>query len=129
MSKARITFREYNSLKSYLLFKATGGITSTYSKSNEMYWQPRATTHGSLFAPLYQTSMIRALPQGYNYPMSRGLNCTIFDTPCEEYDNFATVLKYPGVRRLGLAVNVYGQERSWKWKASRNGKLHWALTH
>ncbi|CAG8902816.1 unnamed protein product [Penicillium egyptiacum] len=30
------------------------------------------TAHGWLFAPLYQTPMIRAFPKGFNYPIPRG---------------------------------------------------------
>ncbi|KAJ5197148.1 hypothetical protein N7449_007627 [Penicillium cf. viridicatum] len=38
-----------------------------------------------------------------------GINCTIFDEPCEEYDDFAAVLKTPGFRRLDIAMLIGGQ--------------------
>lgn len=38
-----------------------------------------------------------------------GINCTIFDEPYEEYDNFAAVLKTPGFRRLDIAILIGGQ--------------------
>lgn len=142
--------------------------------------------HGNLFAPLYPTPMIRAFPQGFNYPIPRGwpyprltmepatayawnqypelreryrgfrtamrvlanepnsvselvmtsnflptgINCTIFDEPCEEYDHFATVLKTPGFRRLDIALLVGGEaeeDLDACWRSLLNGRLCRAL--
>ncbi|KAJ5850970.1 hypothetical protein N7455_010826 [Penicillium solitum] len=59
-----------------------------------------------------------------------GINCTIFDEPCEEYDNFAAVLKTPGFRRLDIAILIGGQFDS-EIRGSRrsllNGRLRRAL--
>lgn len=59
-----------------------------------------------------------------------GINCTIFDEPCEEYDDFATVLKAPGFCRLDIAMLVGGQFDS-EIRGSRrsclNGRLRRAL--
>ncbi|KAJ5815014.1 hypothetical protein N7474_006791 [Penicillium riverlandense] len=58
-----------------------------------------------------------------------GINCTIFDDPCKEYDNFATVLKHPGFRRLDLALIIGGIEREeLNWSSFRNGRLRQALS-
>ncbi|KAJ5100591.1 hypothetical protein N7456_006643 [Penicillium angulare] len=58
-----------------------------------------------------------------------GVNCTIFDYPCEEYDNFAALLKAPGFRRLDLALTIRGiHEAGENWKSFRNGRLHKALS-
>lgn len=35
--------------------------------------------HGWLFAPLYETPMIRAFPYGFNYPVPRGWHCDPVD--------------------------------------------------
>ncbi|KAJ5547206.1 hypothetical protein N7494_004791 [Penicillium frequentans] len=120
-------------------------------------------THGWLFAPLYETPMIRAFPYGLNYPIPHGwpggggmlslwedesehyknrwhgfrmvtrvlaqeashrvtellidvnglptgLNCSMFYTPSEEYNNLVTILSRPGFRRLDLPLSVGGQE-------------------
>ncbi|KAI3201018.1 hypothetical protein DTO027I6_6121 [Penicillium roqueforti] len=40
-----------------------------------------------------------------------GINCAIFDEPCEEYNHFATVLKKPGFRRLDIALLLGGDVR------------------
>jgi hypothetical protein len=37
-----------------------------------------------------------------------GINCTIFDEPCEEYDNFAKVVS--GLRRLDIAMLIGGED-------------------
>ncbi|KAJ5635068.1 uncharacterized protein N7484_008381 [Penicillium longicatenatum] len=36
-----------------------------------------------------------------------GVNCTIFHDPCEEYENFTTILKQPGFRHLDLALTIH----------------------
>lgn len=38
-----------------------------------------------------------------------GINCTIFDESCEEYDNFVVVLKTPGFCCLDIAMLIGGQ--------------------
>lgn len=58
-----------------------------------------------------------------------GLNCTMLDHPCEEYDNIAMVLKHPGLRRLDLSFIIRGIEREdVDWRSFRNGRLHQALS-
>lgn len=59
-----------------------------------------------------------------------GINCTIFDEPCEEYDDFATVLKTPGFCRLDIAMLVGGQfdsESRGSRRSFLNGRLRRAL--
>ncbi|KAJ5552443.1 hypothetical protein N7494_001821 [Penicillium frequentans] len=57
-----------------------------------------------------------------------GINCTIFDDPCEEYENFTTILKQPGFRHLDLALAIHRiEEPEQNWRSLRNGKLHQAL--
>ncbi|KAJ5181144.1 hypothetical protein N7491_000698 [Penicillium cf. griseofulvum] len=59
-----------------------------------------------------------------------GLNCTIFDQPCEEYDNFATVLKNPGFRHLAITFLVGGESDDQLdacWRSFLNGRLRRAL--
>ncbi|KAJ5142712.1 uncharacterized protein N7515_001499 [Penicillium bovifimosum] len=55
-----------------------------------------------------------------------GINCTIFDEPCEEYDHFVTVLKKPGFRRLDIALLVNGERQEDLeacWRSLLNGHL------
>ncbi|KAJ5124494.1 uncharacterized protein N7515_008319 [Penicillium bovifimosum] len=59
-----------------------------------------------------------------------GINCTIFDEPCEEYDHFATVLKKPGFRRLDIALLVSGKRQEDLeacWRSLLNGRLRRAV--
>ncbi|KAI2725291.1 hypothetical protein CBS147326_6003 [Penicillium roqueforti] len=56
-----------------------------------------------------------------------GLNCTIFDQPCEEYDNLLTILRSPGFCRLDLPLLVGGQEHE-DWLSFRSGYLKHALS-
>ncbi|KAJ5824067.1 hypothetical protein N7447_006407 [Penicillium robsamsonii] len=145
--------------------------------------------HGWLYAPLYETPMIRFFPCGFNYPIPRGwptsndgevpryahpwkeatevrknqwravrkvtsvlaeikhnvselvldvnqlptgLNCTIFDQPCEEYNNLVQILRSPGFCRLDLTLLVGGQEgiignNDKTWISFRSGYLKGAL--
>ena len=138
--------------------------------------------HGWLFAPFYETPMIRSFPHGFNYPIPRGwptsglaqtppyafpwedeaeknkwrgfrmvmrllaqqehniselvinvnqlptgLNCRIFDRPCEEYNSLVALLKRPGFCHLDLAMIVRGQERQ-GWPSFRSGYLRQALS-
>ncbi|KAJ5124809.1 uncharacterized protein N7515_008634 [Penicillium bovifimosum] len=59
-----------------------------------------------------------------------GINCTIFDEPCEEYNHFATVLKKPGFRRLDIALLLGGkreEDLEACWRSLLNGRLRRAL--
>lgn len=59
-----------------------------------------------------------------------GINCTIFDEPCEEYYNFTTVRRHPGFRRLDLALLIGGEdekELDLCWRSLLNGRLRRAL--
>ncbi|KAJ9293582.1 hypothetical protein DTO271G3_7661 [Paecilomyces variotii] len=56
-----------------------------------------------------------------------GLNCTIFNSPCEEYNNLVKILAKPGFRRLDLSLIVGGQEH-FGWPAFRNGYIRRALS-
>ncbi|XHG02546.1 hypothetical protein AWENTII_005893 [Aspergillus wentii] len=51
-----------------------------------------------------------------------GLNCTMFDYPCEEYDKLASLLKRPGFSHLDLPMIVRGKETV-PWPLLRNGCL------
>ncbi|KAJ5528173.1 hypothetical protein N7513_012332 [Penicillium frequentans] len=45
-----------------------------------------------------------------------GLNCSMFYTPSEEYNNLVTILSRPGFRRLDLPLSVGGQEgQDYNW--------------
>ncbi|CAI7587980.1 unnamed protein product [Penicillium pancosmium] len=60
-----------------------------------------------------------------------GINCTMFDEPCEEYDQFVKVLKNPGFRRLDISLLVGGEDESDLepcWRSLRNGHLRHALS-
>ncbi|KAJ5926554.1 hypothetical protein N7516_008327 [Penicillium verrucosum] len=59
-----------------------------------------------------------------------GLNCTIFDQPCEEYDNFAIVLKNPGFRHLAITFLIGGESDDQLdacWRSFLNGRLRSTL--
>ncbi|KAJ6017488.1 hypothetical protein N7451_000867 [Penicillium sp. IBT 35674x] len=63
------------------------------------------------------------------YQQPTGINCTIFDEPCEEYDNLVKVLQHPGFRRLDLALIVRGNEHPMvDWRSFRNGRLRQGLS-
>jgi hypothetical protein len=58
--------------------------------------------------------------------LNTGLNCHVFDQPCEEYDNLALLLRRPGFCRIDLALLADGQE--WEdWSSFRSGYLKLAL--
>ncbi|KAJ5326295.1 uncharacterized protein N7506_009397 [Penicillium brevicompactum] len=42
-----------------------------------------------------------------------GVNVTILDEPCVEYDHFVKLLKRPGLRRLDLALHIKGGIHDW----------------
>jgi hypothetical protein len=59
-----------------------------------------------------------------------GINYTIFHAPCEEYDNFATVLKNPGFHRLDIAMLInreLEEDIGRRWRSFLNGRLRRAL--
>ncbi|KAK6065434.1 hypothetical protein SCUP234_12552 [Seiridium cupressi] len=136
--------------------------------------------HGMLFVPLYETPMIRAFPEGFNYHIPRGwptpergdlpyyvrdwndkskwrgfsvidrelaharedhhvtelvldvhylntgLNCHVFDSSNEEYDNLVKIFQRPGFSRIDLALLAEGQQYQ-GWSSFRNGHLKSAL--
>ncbi|GCB26443.1 hypothetical protein AAWM_09328 [Aspergillus awamori] len=54
--------------------------------------------------------------------LDTGINCTIFEEPCEELLNLFLILKQPGFKRLDLALSCPNQnERG--WPVFRNGNL------
>ncbi|KAJ5625823.1 hypothetical protein N7510_002132 [Penicillium lagena] len=57
-----------------------------------------------------------------------GINCTIFDEPCPEYDHFVKVLKKPGFRHLDLPFIFGGRTFESNWESFRNGRLYAALS-
>ncbi|KAL2840332.1 hypothetical protein BJX68DRAFT_279014 [Aspergillus pseudodeflectus] len=57
-----------------------------------------------------------------------GLNCRVFEEPNTEYNDFATLLRRPGFRRLDLALLVGGQERT-GWRCYRSRLLSRALAN
>ncbi|PNP37987.1 hypothetical protein TGAMA5MH_10086 [Trichoderma gamsii] len=58
--------------------------------------------------------------------LGTGLNCRIFDDRCEEYEDFVSVLRLPGFKKLQFSLFVEGQE-GMGWWALRNGLLRKAL--
>ncbi|KUI66086.1 hypothetical protein VM1G_11418 [Cytospora mali] len=55
-----------------------------------------------------------------------GINSTIFEKPCAEYNNLATLLRQPGFERIDLALAVGGQEHT-GWASLRGGWSRRAL--
>ncbi|KAJ9320821.1 CAZyme family GH18 [Paecilomyces variotii] len=61
--------------------------------------------------------------------LETGLNCRIFDGPCEEYNNLVTLLRRPGFERIDLALTCNGQYyNDQRWSSFRNGHLLYALS-
>ncbi|PTB37181.1 uncharacterized protein TrAFT101_010915 [Trichoderma asperellum] len=57
-----------------------------------------------------------------------GLNCRLFEQPCEEYSNFQTILQQPNFKKLQLSLHVNGQELpNVDWAAFRNNLLRNAI--
>ncbi|KAI0531907.1 hypothetical protein GGR58DRAFT_507965 [Xylaria digitata] len=56
-----------------------------------------------------------------------GLNCCIFDEPCEEYNNLVAIIQQPGFTRLQLDFAVDEQEHH-GWPSFRSGLLCRALS-
>lgn len=57
---------------------------------------------------------------------STGMNCHIFDQPCQEYQDFAALLLRPGFQRLDLALCTAFLELH-EWYSFRSGLLRNAL--
>ncbi|ATY61070.1 Cyclin-like F-box [Cordyceps militaris] len=57
---------------------------------------------------------------------STGMNCHIFDRPCQEYHDFVALVSKPGFRRLDLALCTGFQEGD-EWCSFRSGLLRDAL--
>jgi hypothetical protein len=58
-----------------------------------------------------------------------GINCTIFDEPCEEHENLLTTLTKPGFRRLDLSLMFGGRgSDAENWKTFRDGRLRETLS-
>ncbi|ETS77093.1 hypothetical protein PFICI_10967 [Pestalotiopsis fici W106-1] len=55
-----------------------------------------------------------------------GVNCRMFDQPCQEYDFFKALLGRPGFRHLELSV--LADEEDDDWSALQNGRLYEALS-
>ena len=58
--------------------------------------------------------------------LNSGLNCHIFDQPCEEYDTLVAIISRPGFHRLDLALQVVKLELE-DWISFRSGYLLHAL--
>lgn len=55
-----------------------------------------------------------------------GLNCRMFEQPCQEYDFFKALLSRPGFRHLELSLLADEEEED--WGALQNGRLRGALS-
>lgn len=55
-----------------------------------------------------------------------GLNCHVFDEPCEEYEDFVALLRKPGFNRIDLGLLVSTQQDE-GWPSFRSGHLKHAL--
>lgn len=56
-----------------------------------------------------------------------GLNCRIFDRPCEDYDNFVSLIRRPKLTRLDLVLFADGHWNH-EWSSFRSGLLKSALS-
>lgn len=61
------------------------------------------------------------------YGLWTGLNCRIFEQPCQEYDDWRTLIRRPNFRRLDLPLLIGGQGDD-GWPLFRNGCLPMRLT-
>ncbi|KFY86820.1 hypothetical protein V500_07366 [Pseudogymnoascus sp. VKM F-4518 (FW-2643)] len=55
-----------------------------------------------------------------------GLNCHVFDEPCEEYEDLVALLRKPGFNRIDLGLLVSTQQDE-EWPSFRSGHLKHAL--
>ncbi|RBR23673.1 uncharacterized protein FIESC28_03469 [Fusarium coffeatum] len=56
-----------------------------------------------------------------------GVNCRLFDRPCQEYADLVTMLKRPGFRRLALDLFT-GIDEHRNWRSFRSGLMRNALS-
>ncbi|RAK96492.1 F-box protein, partial [Aspergillus ibericus CBS 121593] len=61
------------------------------------------------------------------HQLNTGLNCTIFEAPCDEYHHFLSLLRTPGFSRLDLALIIRSQDQR-AWPPVDQGLLHQALS-
>ncbi|KAI8954358.1 hypothetical protein F4801DRAFT_532784 [Xylaria longipes] len=61
------------------------------------------------------------------HTLNTGLNCRVFDEPCEEYDNLVAVIQQPGFTRLQLDFTI-GEQEHRGWHSFRSGLLRRALS-
>lgn len=60
------------------------------------------------------------------HSLPTGLNCRIFEQPCDEYGHLVSIIRRPGFSHLGLSLSVGGQKYL-DWPAFRSGLLCNAL--
>ncbi|KAI0904127.1 hypothetical protein F4823DRAFT_628864 [Ustulina deusta] len=61
------------------------------------------------------------------HTLSTGLNCRVFDEPCEEYNNLVAIIQQPGFTRLQLDFTI-GKQEHYGWHSFRSGLLRRALS-
>ena len=61
------------------------------------------------------------------HQINTGLNCYIFDKPCQEYNDLVTLISRPGFRRLDLSLLV-GEFSGGNWPSLGRGYLRHALS-
>lgn len=60
--------------------------------------------------------------------LNTGLNCRIFENPCDEYNNLVKILQRPHFSRIDLALTVPEQDQT-GWPAFRSSLLQRALSN
>ncbi|KAI0466324.1 hypothetical protein F4859DRAFT_507424 [Xylaria cf. heliscus] len=60
------------------------------------------------------------------YSLNTGLNCRLFDEPCEEYNNLVAIIQQPGFTRLQLEFTI-GEQEHYGWHSFRSSLLRRAL--
>lgn len=96
-----------------------------YSKLKERYRGFRTTMRVLANEP----NSVSELVMTANF-LPTGINCAIFDEPCEEHENFTTVLKNPGFRPLDITLLVCEESQQGLeacWRSLLNGRLRRAL--
>ncbi|KAI0809578.1 hypothetical protein GGR55DRAFT_689337 [Xylaria sp. FL0064] len=63
----------------------------------------------------------------HSHYLNTGLNIRIFEEPCDDYNNLATIIQQPGFTRLQLDLLVGGQEHL-GWSSFRSGLMRRALS-
>lgn len=61
------------------------------------------------------------------HQLNTGLNCRIFDRPCQEYHDLLTLIRRPDFRRFDLSLLV-GRQEDDGWSSFRSGHLRHALS-